>query len=831
MTEPTADAAFWQDVSRCFHDALEVEPSAREAVLARVASSDRVRDEVRSLLAAHDVVGERFEPPAAMVADRDILANSATAAGSGTRIGPYELGAEIGRGGMAVVYEATRVSDDMRKRVAIKLISDPSRGAEMARRFARERRILATLEHPHIAALLDGGTTDLGTPWFAMERVDGTPIDRWCASRAVDVATRVRLLRQACAAVAYAHQRLVVHRDLKPRNILVTGDGQVKLLDFGIAKVLDGATGDDTATGRLAVTIAYASPEQLRGEPVGTPSDVYALGLVLFELVTGQRARRVDDALVSLLDDAQRDPPTASAVVNEHAARAAGLPSAPQLRAQLTDDLDTIIAKALHPEPAMRYSSVERFDEDLARWLDGRPILARPATFGYRLRRFAVRNRRALTLASVAVVLGVAGVGSSAWQARRADRERARSEANLTEVRRLVQTLIEGVGGSVGDLPGGTAARAEAVRAALGSLDRVAQDAVDDPMVRRELVRAYQRAGDVLGNPTNANLGDLPGADSVYRRAAQLAEPLRSSRDGNVRWLMASLDQARADVAAPSGRLEEAATLQANAVQIFTELAQGSPNDSGPALSAAIGLLKLGDLLGGPFFVNRGDGEGARRAYDDALARLSRPPLLSDRSFNTQRIRAVLNERLGTIALAQGNTTLATQAYDASLQLRVALAAERALSVEARRDVAITEYLLCGVHLQTGALDAADAACARSLQVRTRLLREDPANAQLVRGMGIIHQRLATLAARRGDTRAALRHADEALGHYTTFFDGRDGALNARRDELDLLLDRAAWSGSAMHRARAEAAARTLASRDGLTDPQRARLAELLLSP
>ena len=835
------DAAWWAAVNHCFHAALDVAPVERDAVLARETSDEWVRAEVRTLLAAHDADAHRFEPPADDPLQR--LASgagggasgfglpAADAPGPGARIGSYELGAEIGRGGMAVVYEATRVADDMRKRVAIKLISDPSRGAEMARRFARERRILATLEHPHIAALLDGGTTDGGTPWFAMERVDGAPIDRWCASRSVEVPARVRLVRQACAAVAYAHQRLVVHRDLKPRNILVTDDGQVKLLDFGIAKVLDGATGDDTATGRLAVTIAYASPEQLRGEPVGTPSDVYALGLVLFELVTGQRARRVDEALVSLLDDSQRDPPTASAVVNDHAARAAGLPAAQQLRSQLAEDLDTIIAKALHPDPSRRYSSMERFDEDLARWLEGRPILARPATLGYRVRRFLARNRRALALASVALVLAAGGLGSSAWQARRADRERARSEANLTEVRRLVQTLIEGVGGSVGDLPGGTAARADAVRAALGSLDRVAQDAVDDPAVRRELVRAYQRAGDVLGNPTNANLGDLPAADSVYARAAVLAEPLRASDDGNVRWLLASLDQARADVAAPRGRIEEAAALQADAVQTFTALAAASPRDSGPALSAAIGLLKLGDLRGSPVFVNRGDRDGARRAYDEALTRLSQPPLVSDRSFNTQRIRGVLHERLGTIALAQGDAVLAAQEYAAALEVRQQLAAQRSLSVEARRDVAITEYLLCGVHLETGALDAADAACARSLQVRTQLLREDPANAQLVRGMGIIHQRLATLARRRGETRAALRHADEALEYYTTFFGGREGALNVRRDELDLLLDRAAWSGVAADRVRARAAAQALEARDGLTDGQRARVAELVLSP
>lgn len=816
----------WQEVRRCFHELAELAAEARAPRLASLTADPAVRAEVAALLRAHDEAGERFEPAAVGATD---------GARRGMRIGPYEIGDIIGRGGMAVVHDAVRVSDDMRKRVAIKLISDPQYGEEQARRFARERRILATLEHPNIAALLDGGTTDDGTPWFAMERVEGEPIDRWCARQQADVRTRVQLLRQACAAVAYAHQRLVVHRDLKPRNILVTPEGQLKLLDFGIAKVLGGASGEDTATGQLAVTIAYASPEQLRGEPVGTPTDVYALGLVLFELVTGQRARRVDDALVSLLDDAQRDPPTASAVVNEYAARAAGLPSAGALRQQLSDDLDRIIAKALQPEPAARYSSVERLDEDLARWLEGRPIAARPATRSYQLRRFVLRHRRALALSSLLVVVAAVGAGSSAWQARRADEARARSEANLGEVRRLVQSLIEGVGGSVGDLPGGTAARASAVRAALGSLDRVARDAVDDPAVRTELLRAYLQAGDVLGNPTNANLGDLVGADSAYARASELAEPLLRSLAPADQRLVAVLHQARADVAAPLGRLDDAERWQSRAVTAFTALAEASPQDSVAALSAVIAALKLGDLLGSPNFVNRGDPDSARRVYAQALQRMARAPIVGDGRFNTVRIRAVLHERIGTLAHAAGDWDEALAEYAASRDIRVRLASERSLSVEARRDLAIAEYLLCGVYLDVDRLLAADSACARSLQVRTRLLREDPANAQLVRGMAIMHHRLAALSARRGDSAAALRHADESAAFYTTFFDGRDGALNARRDELGLLLDRVAWSGVASARRaaqlRARAAAEVLEAREGLTDPLRSRIAELILSP
>jgi eukaryotic-like serine/threonine-protein kinase len=839
MNEPSVDATFWTSAARAFHAGIEAPVELRHAAItAALREAGSHRDEtvllatVHALLDAHDRLGDRFESPLALG-----QSTAPPPPRAGTRIGPYLLEDEIGRGGMGVVYAATRVSDDMRKRVAIKLISDPEYSAGVTRRFERERRILATLEHPYIAALLDGGTVHDGTscdgapgdgtPWFAMELVDGQPIDKWCASTNADLQTRVRLLRQAAAAVAYAHQRLVVHRDLKPRNMLVTPDGQVKLLDFGIAKVLGGALGDDTGTGRLTATIAYASPEQLRGQPVSTASDVHALGLVLFELVTGERARSMDDALPMLLEKAEREPPAASEVVNEHAARRAGLPAAGVLRRQLADDLDTIIAKALHPDARMRYSSVERFDEDLARWLAGRPILARPATLGYRLRRFSLRHRRALLAGSGMLVLVVAALASSAWQARRADRERARSEAHLTEVRRLVQTLIEGIGGSVSDLPGGTAARASAVRAALASLDRVARDAVNDVEVRTELVRAYQRAGDVLGNPTNANLGDLPGADSAYTRAAELAEPLRQHDDRETRWLLANLDQARADVAAPRGHIDDAARWQAAAVSTFTDLAQTAPDALGPALAAAIASLKLGDLLGSPVFVNRGDMGGAEQAYDEALARLDRPPLQSDTRFETQRIRAVLHERRGTLAVAQGNAALAASQYASSLRVREQLAASRPLSVEARRDVAITEYLLCGVHLNAERLRDAEQACGRSLKLRAQLLREDPANAQLIRGMGIMHQRLAALAIRQGDRAAAMRHADQSLLHYARFFDDREGAINVRRDELDLLLDRAEWSQKPADRKRARDAAARLAARRGLTESQQARLSRM----
>jgi eukaryotic-like serine/threonine-protein kinase len=340
----------------------------------------------------------------------------------GRRIGPYRVVRELARGGMGVVYLAERADGQFQQRVALKLIKRGMDSEEIHQRFLAERQILAQLNHPHIARLLDGGVSAEGQPYFAIEYVDGTGLTAHCDARQLGLEERLRLFLDVCDAVRYAHQNLVVHRDLKPSNILVTADGQVKLLDFGIAKLLGpGQRGEPglTQTGLRVMTPEYAAPEQVLGEPVTTATDVYALGAVLYELLTGQKAHRLE-----------RDTPAEIArVICTTAPAPPSTMATPELRSQLRGDLDTIVLTALRKEPDRRYSTVDQLAGDLRRFLQQLPITARPDTWRYRSSKFVRRHRRGVAAAAAIALSLVAGLGGTGWQARvAAERARAASE-------------------------------------------------------------------------------------------------------------------------------------------------------------------------------------------------------------------------------------------------------------------------------------------------------------------------------------------------------------------------------------------------------------------
>ena len=423
-----------REVRALFEAVVECGPETRaEYLLAATPDDPELRAEVASLLAALDSAGDALErPPAELLAQA--LADDGAAL-EGARVGPYELVRRIGVGGMGAVYEAVRADDQFRKRVAVKLLR-PSTESDLAiRRFRYERQILANLDHPNIAGLLDGGVTADGSPYLVMEYVEGAPITTWCDRQRLSIRARVRLFGQVCAAVRHAHQNLVVHRDLKPGNILVAQDGTVKLLDFGIAKLLREEEGMDqlpaTRGGARACTPEYASPEQIRGLPVGTTSDVYALGVVLFELLGGRRPFDLDGRLLSEVERVicESPPPRPSSVVTEAAASASGERSAERLRGRLAGDLDAIVLTAIRKEPERRYGSAEQLARDLERYLDGLPVSARNDSFGYRAGKF-VRRRRLELAATLIVVLSLAGgVAATMRQARHVEVARARTAA------------------------------------------------------------------------------------------------------------------------------------------------------------------------------------------------------------------------------------------------------------------------------------------------------------------------------------------------------------------------------------------------------------------
>ncbi len=412
-----------------FGEAIERTPGERGAFLdAACGAAPGLRAEVESLLSAYAHAGDFMD---ALDSERGValLEGTSEVVPSRGRVGPYRLLRELGRGGMGVVHLAERAEGGFAQRVVIKLIKRGMDSDAILRRFLRERQILAGLEHVNVARLLDGGVTDDGQPYFAMEYVDGEPLTTYCDGRELTVEQRLRLFEDACRAVQHAHGQLVVHRDLKPSNMLVTGEGRLKLLDFGIAKLL--VEEDDapalTQAGAHVLTPNYAAPEQVRGEPVTTATDVYALGVVLYELLTGRLPHDADargrtDVARAVCEVEPRPPSLAAA-------------SQPRLAKRLRGDLDTIVMKALSKEPSRRYASAEAMAEDVRRHLAGHPVQAHRDTLAYVAAKFVRRHKVGVAAVAVVTLSLLLGLVGTTWQMAVAagERDRARTEAERAE--------------------------------------------------------------------------------------------------------------------------------------------------------------------------------------------------------------------------------------------------------------------------------------------------------------------------------------------------------------------------------------------------------------
>ena len=451
---------------------------------------------------------------------------------AGDVVGPYRLVRPIGVGGMAEVWLAERTDGLMQQRsVALKLPFGPFQG-DLAARIAREREILAALDHPHIARLYDAGVAADGQPYMALEYVDGQRIDHWCEERHLDVSARLRLFLQAAHAVSQAHAQLIVHRDIKPSNLLVDATGQVKLLDFGIARLLDGGNApanDVTQQGARALTPDYAAPEQISGAPVDTRADVYALGVLLFELLTGARPYRLKRDSRAAIEEA---------ILAAEVPRPSDVATDPAWRRALRGDLDTIVLKALKKPLGERYASADAFAEDIERHLASRPVLARPDSASYRVRKFIVRNRLAVATASALLLTVLGGAGAALWQARIAIAERQRADD--------VKEFVAGIFQEANPFEGGGKKDLTAVDLLKQADKRLAKALIGRSAARVELANTI--GASLLG------LGDIDAAEPIIGRAVTEAEQtLAPSHHQTLRAL-----QLRSQVHRMRGRAQEA---------------------------------------------------------------------------------------------------------------------------------------------------------------------------------------------------------------------------------------------------------------------------------
>ena len=546
----------WQQVRELFHNILPLDALERAAHLDRACASDPyLRREIESLLEAERQAGSGFlNAPAAGITPEQPDADRASSR-VGRRIGAYTILKEIGHGGVGEVYRAVRADGEFKQEVAIKLVRGGYDSAAILERFRTERQILAGLDHPNIARLFDGGTSEDGTPYLVMEFVDGDTIDSYCDAHGLNITRRLEVFRHVCAAVEYAHQRLVIHRDLKPGNILVTHGGVPKLLDFGIAKILDSRRGTEVTLVQ-PMTPKYASPEQIRGEAITTASDVYSLGVVLYELLTGRSPYPGDKSspheLVRAVCETQPSRPSTAVLkpVTEGCEGQSFLPtpllistvregSPSKLRRRLAGDLDNITLMALRKEPQRRYASVEQFAEDIRRHLERRPVLATRGSWGYRTGKFVSRHKAGVTAVAAACLALAIGVAATLREAHIASAQQRRAEKRFLEVRRLAGSLIFEIHDSIAGLPGATAARKLITQRSQEYLDSLAQEATGDVSLQRELASAYERLGTVQGDAYGASLGDPQGGLQRLQKALKIRQGIGSANPKNVDDLVA----------------------------------------------------------------------------------------------------------------------------------------------------------------------------------------------------------------------------------------------------------------------------------------------------
>ncbi|MGA8775997.1 MAG: serine/threonine-protein kinase [Terriglobales bacterium] len=556
----------WRRVEELYHTAVEQGEGQRAAFLESSCAGDHtLRLEVESLIAYARQTGQIIDKPVMQVVAsalaEDLCAKDGIQADEmiGSRIAQYRLVGKLGAGGMGDVYRAVRADDQYEKQVAIKLVRQGLNTELVHSRFRKERQILAGFEHENIARLLDGGTTDEGDPYFVMELVEGKPIDEYCDEAKLGVAARLELFQSVCSAVQYAHQRLVVHRDIKPGNILVTAEGLPKLLDFGIATLLSpenySPEGDPTATAMRMMTPQYASPEQLRGDVITTATDVYSLGVVLYRLLTGQLPYHLDnnssyDLAHAICETEPEKPSTAVGSPkqimdrNRHAPRVTPQSisscrntSPDKLRRTLSGDLDHILLKALRKEPQRRYASAQDFAKDLRSYALGLPVSARRGTFSYRGGKFVARNKLSLAVTAIFVLLALAGAVTIVREARIARMQQARAEQRFDSLNKLTNSMLFEFHDAIQNLPGSTAARELVVRRALEYLEQIAAEGHNDPATLRNLASAYERIGLIRseeGHPHLGGVGSFQAAQQLYEKALTIRQRLAAANPGDL---------------------------------------------------------------------------------------------------------------------------------------------------------------------------------------------------------------------------------------------------------------------------------------------------------
>jgi eukaryotic-like serine/threonine-protein kinase len=792
------DSAKWKIVKETFSAVTELPLEARENFWKDF--DPKIKYEVENLLAAHEKAADFIAEP--VLINYELTDNKDEADLTGKYIGSYQIIEKIGVGGMGVVYLAERVNANFRQKVALKLIKRGMDSEAVLQRFILERQILAQLEHPNIARLIDGGSTDDGLPYFVMEYVEGETVTKFCNKHSLDVKERLELFRTVCAAVSYAHQNLIVHRDLKPSNILITKDGVPKLLDFGIAKILspdrNADYSENTVTIARMFTPEYASPEHLQGKSTTTATDVYSLGVILYELLTGKRPYNFKDKSFSESTESivTTDPVRPSSVITDDFFDHSKAVTNPNIEPTgeikqstkndsshsyklfnpnaLKGDIDNIVLKAIRRDPKRRYQSVSEFSEDIFRHLNGLPVSAMADTSIYRFTKFVERHRAGVLISSGFIILIMIVSTVAVWQAIAARKAQARAEMRFNQVREIANTVLFDYYDKIEQLPGTIELRQKIVSDSVNYLDNLAAENADDISLKRELVKAYDKVSEVQFGLINGNIGDSAGALKSATKAVEIAEEITQDQNANSSdWqILADMYLSLAGARGETGDLAADVAYKEKAIKIYENIYNADQNN----IEAENNLAKAYFYIATPMKFT-GNSIGAIENFQKAAAIYEKLSKQVPDDPKYVRSVALSYKYLAPVYLEQKKLEEAVSAVRKSVEIDEQRLNSSTSSFQIKYDLSRSYEALAAALSESGKISEAENSALKSAELTKEVSDANPKNYYYHDSYGISLKTLALV-------RQKQNRSDEAVKLLTQAISGWEATV--QRDPTDV---------------------------------------------